>query len=150
MLKVHNITFSQRTDSLLAVTLVRFRVGKTDRENVMLFRANLKCVIPLFQLRRFRRKSQHNDGRLGSRSRYSDLLRDGQSGVRIPVEAGIFPTHPDRPRVPPSRLYNRCQVSFPAVNSPQRGVDQPPASSAEVKERVELHLYPHLGLHGLL
>jgi hypothetical protein len=29
-------------------------------------------------------------------------------------------------------------------------VDHPPPSSAEVKERVELHLYSPFGLHGLI
>jgi hypothetical protein len=31
--------------------------------------------------------------------------------------------------------------SFPEVKRPGRGVDHPPPSSAEVKERVELYLY---------
>jgi len=31
--------------------------------------------------------------------------------------------------------------SFPGVKRPGRGVDHPPPSSAEVKERVELYLY---------
>jgi len=31
--------------------------------------------------------------------------------------------------------------SFPAVKRPGRGVDHPPTSSAEVKERVELYIY---------
>jgi hypothetical protein len=31
--------------------------------------------------------------------------------------------------------------SFPGVKRPGRGVDHPPKSSAEVKERVELYLY---------
>jgi hypothetical protein len=30
---------------------------------------------------------------------------------------------------------------FPGVKRPERGVNHPPPSSAEVKERVELHLY---------
>ena len=30
---------------------------------------------------------------------------------------------------------------FPGVKRPGRGVDHPPASSADVKERVELYLY---------
>jgi len=39
--------------------------------------------------------------------------------------------------------------SFPGVKLPERGVDHPPPSSAEVKERVELYLYSPLGLRGL-
>ena len=31
-------------------------------------------------------------------------------------------------------------VSFPGVKRPGRGVDNPPPSSAEVKERVELYI----------
>jgi hypothetical protein len=34
------------------------------------------------------------------------------------------------------------RVSFPAVKRPGRGDDRPPPSSAEVKETVELYLYP--------
>ena len=36
--------------------------------------------------------------------------------------------------------------SFAEVNRPGRGVDHPPLSSAEVKERVELYLYSPSGL----
>jgi len=36
-------------------------------------------------------------------------------------------------------------VSFPGVKEPEHGVDQPPPSSAEVKERVELYLYSPSG-----
>jgi len=35
--------------------------------------------------------------------------------------------------------------SFPGVKQPGRGVDHPPPSSAEVKERVELYLYSTSG-----
>jgi hypothetical protein len=39
--------------------------------------------------------------------------------------------------------------SFPGVKRPGRGVDHPPQSSAEVKERVELYPAPPLDLRGL-
>jgi hypothetical protein len=39
--------------------------------------------------------------------------------------------------------------SFPGVKRLGRGVDQPPTSSAEVEERVELYFYTLLGLRGL-
>jgi hypothetical protein len=51
----------------------------------------------------------------------------------------IFRTRPDRFWDPPNLLYNGYRVSFPGVKRPERGVNHPPPSSAEVKERVELH-----------
>jgi hypothetical protein len=56
------------------------------------------------------------------------------------VGAEIFCSRPDRPWAPPSLLHNGYRVSFPG-----RGVDHPPPSSAEVKERVELYLYSPSG-----
>jgi hypothetical protein len=41
--------------------------------------------------------------------------------------------------------YTKDTGSFPWVKRPGRGVDQPPPSSAEVKERVELYLYSPSG-----
>jgi len=35
--------------------------------------------------------------------------------------------------------------SFPGVKRPGRGVDHPPLSTPEVKERAELYLYPPFG-----
>ena len=58
-----------------------------------------------------------------------------------PGGGDIFRTRPDRPQGPPSLLYNGYRVSFPGVKRPERGVNDPPSSSAEVKERVELYLY---------
>jgi hypothetical protein len=57
----------------------------------------------------------------------------------------IFRSRPDRPWGPPSLLYNGYWVYFPGVKRPGRGVDRPPPSSAEVKERVELYLYSPSG-----
>jgi hypothetical protein len=54
----------------------------------------------------------------------------------------IFRTHPDRCCGPHSHLYNWYRVSFPRVKRPKRDVDPSPLSCAEVKERVELYLYP--------
>ena len=51
--------------------------------------------------------------------------------------------HPSRPAYPAS-----CTIgtgSSPGVKQPGRGVDHPPLSSAEVKERVELYLYSPCG-----
>jgi hypothetical protein len=59
-----------------------------------------------------------------------------------PIVGEIFPTRPDRPWGSPSILYNAYWVSFPEVKRPGRGVNHPPPSTAEVKERVELYLYP--------
>ena len=73
-------------------------------------------------------------------AQYSDSLRAGRSGDRILVVGQILRTRPDRPWGPPSLLYNRYRV-FPGVKRPGRGVDHPPPSSAEVRERIELYLY---------
>jgi hypothetical protein len=46
--------------------------------------------------------------------------------------------------------YTMGTGSFSGINRPGRGADHAPPCSAEVKERVELYLYPPLGLRGLL
>jgi len=58
-----------------------------------------------------------------------------------PGEGEVFRTGADRPWGPPSLLCNGYRVFFPGVKRPGRGVEHPPPSSAEVKERVELNLY---------
>jgi hypothetical protein len=71
-------------------------------------------------------------------SRYSDSLRSGRSGDRIPVEGEIFRTRPGRPRGPPSPLY----YGLRALKRPERGVDHPP-SCAEIEGREELYICSH-------
>jgi hypothetical protein len=41
--------------------------------------------------------------------------------------------------------YTMGTGSFPGVKRPGRGVNHPPPSSAEVKERVEIYLYSPSG-----
>ena len=45
--------------------------------------------------------------------------------------------------------YTMGTGPFPEVKRPGRGVDHPPTSRAEIKERVQLYLYSNLGLRGL-
>ena len=52
----------------------------------------------------------------------------------------IFRTRPDRLWGPVSLLYMGTGL-FPGVNRPGLGVTHPLTSTADVKERVELHLY---------
>jgi hypothetical protein len=58
-----------------------------------------------------------------------------------PVGDYIFRTRLDQPWGPSSLLYNGYRVSFPGVRRPERDVDHPSSSSAEVKEGVELYVY---------
>ena len=57
-----------------------------------------------------------------------------------PIQAG--------PGAHPSS-YKMGTGSTPGVKPPGRGVNHPLPSSSEVKERLELYLYPHLDFHGL-
>ena len=50
------------------------------------------------------------------------------------IESRIFRTHPDRPRGPPSLLYNGYRVSFPGIKRPGRGVDYPPHLAPKLKK----------------
>jgi hypothetical protein len=67
--------------------------------------------------------------------RNSNSLRDGRSGDRIPVGARFSAPVQTGPGAHPTS----CTMGlFPGVKRPGRGVDHPPPSSAEVKERVQL------------
>ena len=75
----------------------------------------------------------------GELSRYNDSLRAGRSADRIPVGARFSaPVQTGSEAHPAS--YAMGTGSFPGVKRPGRGVDHPPPSSAEVKERVQLYL----------
>jgi hypothetical protein len=95
----------------------------------------------------------------------STPLRAGRSVGRIPVRARFSAPIQTGPGAHPAS-YTMCTWSLPGVKRSGLGVDHPPPSSAEVKERVELYLYspsgsswpvlgwplplPYLGLFHLL
>jgi hypothetical protein len=56
------------------------------------------------------------------------------------VGGEIFRTRPDRPWGHPAS-YTMGTVSFPEAKRPGSGVNHPPPSSVEVKEKVELYHY---------
>ena len=74
------------------------------------------------------------------RSRYSDLLRAGRFGDRILVGARFSAFVQAGPAAHPA-FYTMDTGSFPGVKRPGRGVNHPPPSSGEVKERVQLCLF---------
>jgi len=64
----------------------------------------------------------------------------GQEGPGIEIWRGAkFST--DQSWGPPSLQSNGYQVSFLGIKQPWRGIDHPPPSHAEVRERIELYLY---------
>jgi hypothetical protein len=61
----------------------------------------------------------------------------------------VFPQR-SRPALGPAQSPTKLTPgSFPRVKRPEIGVDHPPPSSTEVKERVALFFYSPLGLRGL-
>jgi hypothetical protein len=76
----------------------------------------------------------------GECSWFSDSLRAGWSRVWNPVGARIsIPVQTGSEAHPAS--YTMSTGYFPGVKLPGCGIDHPPLSSAEVKERVELYLH---------
>jgi hypothetical protein len=71
----------------------------------------------------------------------SDMLQVGGSRDQILVGGKICCTYPDQSWSPPNLLCNGYWVYFLGKKWPERGIDHPPTSSTEVKERVEVYLY---------
>jgi len=63
---------------------------------------------------------------------------------KIPVGATFFAPFQTGPGVHPAS-YTMGTGSFPGAKWPGRGFENPPPSSAEVKEKVELYLYSTFG-----
>jgi len=80
----------------------------------------------------------------GGLSRYGDSLRTGLSGDRIPLGARFSAPVQTDPGTH-SASYKMGSGSYLGVKRLGRGVDHPPPSSAEVKERVELYIYSPSG-----
>ena len=71
--------------------------------------------------------------------RYSDSPLAGRSGDRIPVGARFSASVQTGPGPHPAS-YTMGTWSFLGVKRPERSVDNPPPSSAEVGGRVELYI----------
>jgi hypothetical protein len=84
----------------------------------------------------------------GLLSRYSVSLPAGRSGDRILVGASFFAHFQTDPGAHPAS-YTISAESFAGVERTARNADHPLPSTTEIKERVDLYLYPLLGLHGL-
>jgi hypothetical protein len=66
---------------------------------------------------------------------YATDLRVALGSNPVGVGGGDFLTSPDWPRGPPSFLYGGYRVCFSGVNRLKRGVNHPPASSAETMNK---------------
>jgi len=89
-------------------------------------------------------RNMSNDLKLGQLSQYSNSLWVGRSRDRIPVGARFFaPVQIGSEATLAS--YTKGTGSFLGVKWLGRGIDHPPPSSAEVTERVELHIYSPSG-----
>jgi hypothetical protein len=66
----------------------------------------------------------------------------GLEGPGVESQKGQDFSHPSRPDLgahPAS--YTTGTSSFPGAKRPERGINHPPPSSAQVKEKVDLYLY---------
>jgi hypothetical protein len=79
----------------------------------------------------------------GYLSRYSDWLRTGRSGDRIPVGGEIFRNFQSGPEAHPASCTMGTR-SFQGVKRPGRGADHPPPCSTEAKKE-----YSYTSTHPL-
>jgi hypothetical protein len=68
------------------------------------------------------------------------MRHHSRPGDHIP-EGEIFHTYPDWPWGLSSLLKNGYRVFLPGVKWPGRAINQPPMSSAELQEKVEIYIY---------
>jgi len=85
---------------------------------------------------------------LGQLSRYSDSLRAGRSGDRIPVGARFSTPIHTGPGADPAS-YTMGTRSFLGVKRPGCGVDHTPHLVLRLKEEYSFASAPPLGLRGL-
>jgi hypothetical protein len=85
----------------------------------------------------------------GQRSPYSDSLRVGRSGDRIPVGARYSPPVQTGPGSHPAS-YTLGTGSIPGVKRQRRDVDHPPHLALMLKKEYSYTSIPPLGLRGLL
>jgi hypothetical protein len=85
----------------------------------------------------------------GYRSRYSDSLRTGRPGDRMPVEAR-FSAHVQAGLGAHPSYYKMGTASYPGVRRPGRGVDHPPHLAPRLKKEYSYTSTLPLGLRGLL
>jgi hypothetical protein len=80
--------------------------------------------------------SKGRNGSVGKRTRYR------LDGLGVESWWGeILHTNPGRSQGPYNLLYNGYRDFSPGVKRPIRGVEQPPPSRAEVKERIYIYIY---------
>jgi hypothetical protein len=80
--------------------------------------------------------------KMGRDSSVGIATRCGLDGPGIESRWGRDFPHPSRPALGPTQPPTQW---VPGLKRPGRGVDHPPTSSAEVKERVKLYLYSLFG-----
>jgi len=80
--------------------------------------------------------------------RYSDSLRDGRFGGRIPVGARFSAPVQTGPGAHPAS-YTEGTGSLPRVKRPEPGVDHPPHLAPRLKKEYSCTSIPPLGLRDL-